>query len=793
MLEYLLKSSACMAAFLLFYQFLLEKESMHHFKRFFLLGALVTSLTIPVLVFTEYVETTPQNIVRTTTVYDAQEAPVVTEAVTDLDVINWSLLLWTIYGVGLLAFAFRFGRHLYQILHRIQKNPKLKASFITRVLLKEKMPPHTFFRYIFLNKDQLDKKAIPNEVLLHEETHAKQWHSLDVLFIELLQVILWFNPLLLLFKKNIKLNHEFLADSAVLKENVPTKNYQNTLLSFLSTTSEKKYQSIKMANAINYSSIKKRFTVMKKRTSPRTRFLKTLLLLPLFAILLSAFCEKRIVQKHHSAFSIEGAWLYKDTEDYGLSIVNQNNELYLFSWDMSFPIVKQGDRYYAASEYYDIPISLDEKSGILSFGSKEYVRESNSSRNKFEGTWVDTEGEIHVKIENFTDSFIWTLTKDGTSNKFYPKKSKNGYQLSYGHNIWSFQIEDGILIDSNGKSYIKSDVKASKNLVTQTSGKGLDTKELETYGRLAERYKKNYSGASRILAEDLNQMHRLQAKMSSEQRANSKAQYGFPNTADPDKRKKMPEKIVKVYNDLAKKYNAQPIEKRVVALNELQILEGIYGRMTNEQKENAEVLPKFLPNNIQKGASREQMSEYNALAKKYNTMPRNDMHIQMKEVERMKYIYSIMSDKQREDAEPFPDFPEPPPPPEPAVVEAFKTVVAKPPKASEANPVKSIPPPPGSAQVEEFNTVVSGSVPPPNSPIAKIGAIPPPPPTPISPLDHIIDMAQKGATFFFEGKKITGDQVIELFKTNKNLNIETTGANSSSPRVKISQEPITIK
>ena len=96
MLEYLLKSAACMMAFLLFYQLLLEKEQMHHFKRYFLIGALVISLVIPGLVFTEFVEmdTLEQTVLSNNI---SEELVVKNDPATDMDVVNWSLLLWTLY------------------------------------------------------------------------------------------------------------------------------------------------------------------------------------------------------------------------------------------------------------------------------------------------------------------------------------------------------------------------------------------------------------------------------------------------------------------------------------------------------------------------------------------------------------------------------------------------------------------------------------------------------------------------------------------------------------------------
>ena len=491
---------------------------MHQFKRFFLLGALIASLTIPALVFTEYVEAVPQQATNIPSIVTSENLPTAAEPATDMGVINWSLLLWTIYGIGALVFALRFIKHLFQILQRIRKNPKLRLNAITQVFIKEHMPPHTFFNYVFLNKKAMEKKAIPEEVLLHEETHAKQYHSLDVLFIELLQVVFWFNPLFFLFKRRIKLNHEFLADSAVLNQSIPTKKYQNTLLSYLSEDSTYKYQSINMANAINYSSIKKRFTVMKKRTSKKSHMLRVLLLFPLLGMLLFSFSERKIIQE---------------------KIVSSNEQ---------------------------------EQAGV------------------------------------------------------------SGQELS-------------------------------------------------------------------------------------------------------------------AYNTLAKRYNAISIETRKIPLNELRTLETIYRRMTAEQKEMAEPFPECLPKNLQKGASREQMKEYNALAKKYNEMSRENMRVKIKEVERMKYIYGLMSDKQKADAEPFPEFPIPPEMP------TFRS----PPE------VRDVSPPP------------------------------PPPPTPPSPLDHVIEMAKKGGTFYYEGKEISSDRAIELIKSNEDLNIETTKSDSKNPQVKISKKPIVLK
>src|SRR5690606_16202849 len=113
----------------------------------------------------------------------------------------WPFALWTIYGLGVLFFGVKFFRNLFSLIQKIRTNPKYRNSGFINVLLSETVIPHTFFSYIFLNKKQFEHDEIPPEVLLHEQTHALQKHSLDVIFVELLQIVFWFNPLFYFIKR----------------------------------------------------------------------------------------------------------------------------------------------------------------------------------------------------------------------------------------------------------------------------------------------------------------------------------------------------------------------------------------------------------------------------------------------------------------------------------------------------------------------------------------------------------------------------------------------------------------
>src|SRR5690606_22268575 len=222
---YFIKSAACLAVLLLFYKLLLEKENMHIIKRGYLLLAVVASIVIPLITFTTYVEPVSGNFEP---VFLTSSEEITAEPIGFAEYLPF--IFWSVYFAGVLFFSLKFITNLKDLVDKIRKNPQIKRNRFTNVLLSENVSPHTFFSYIFLNKLKYEKQEIPREVLVHEEAHALQKHSLDILLVELFQIIFWFNPFILLLKKAVKLNHEFLADRAVILHGISTPEYQQTLL-----------------------------------------------------------------------------------------------------------------------------------------------------------------------------------------------------------------------------------------------------------------------------------------------------------------------------------------------------------------------------------------------------------------------------------------------------------------------------------------------------------------------------------------------------------------------------------
>lgn len=296
---HLLKFTAALAILWLFYKLFLENDNRHQFKRYYLLASIFFALIVPFITVTEYVEATTPSVSLSS---NLEFTTVIEQNVQPPEVDYLPIILWSVYGIGVLFFSVKFIVNLFGVFNKIRTREKYyKQSFIY-VLIENLKIPYSFFSYIFLNKNLYKSAQIPKEVLIHEQTHAQQKHSIDVLIMELLQIVFWFHPLIYIMKHSIKLNHEFLADEAVIRQGIEASTYQQLLLAFSSTDSYR-YASkhlpteIGITSSINYSSIKKRFKVMKTQTSKTRMWLSTLSLLPIIAILFYNFSSTEYVLK----------------------------------------------------------------------------------------------------------------------------------------------------------------------------------------------------------------------------------------------------------------------------------------------------------------------------------------------------------------------------------------------------------------------------------------------------------------------------------------------------------------
>lgn len=297
MIDFLLKSTISLIVFLGFYHLVLEREKMHQFNRFYLLFSIIISLAIPFVTF-EIIKIVPvvQNFEPLNTIITSSiisENEIQETSLPIEENINFiSYILWSLYGIISFLLLIRFGKNIWKLTSKSKSNPIVKYKNANLVLVDERTLPHTFLNSIFINFDDYNNRNIEDELYTHELVHVTQKHTLDILFIEFLKVIFWFNPLLILCKKAIQLNHEFLADEEIVKtyNNVPF--YQNLLLQ---KSSEQ--QTIYLASNLNYLVTKKRLIMMTKSTSQKIAILKKIAIVPILAGLIYFFCIEVVAKE----------------------------------------------------------------------------------------------------------------------------------------------------------------------------------------------------------------------------------------------------------------------------------------------------------------------------------------------------------------------------------------------------------------------------------------------------------------------------------------------------------------
>lgn len=319
---YLLKSVLCSALLLLGYQLLLKNKNTYQFNRMYLLLSLVFSLAIPFVTIEQpkaaFIPAKPViEQLNAFPVDNIQEGKIIDQpAATRRDYISRSpatvnympYLVTGLYGLIVLILLGRFIKNIVTINLSAKNNKKLPYRDAWLVLIKEKLTPHTFMNYIFINSDDYANNRIEEDVLKHELTHAQQWHSADVMFIGLLQVICWFNPFIFLYRKAIQLNHEFIADAAVINGNSDVSGYQYLLLEKISGLAASD-----ITCQFNYSVTKKRLIMMTKKTSAVTAAIARLAVIPLMAGAFALFCTKTEAQPDKPA--IKYATQNQDTTD----------------------------------------------------------------------------------------------------------------------------------------------------------------------------------------------------------------------------------------------------------------------------------------------------------------------------------------------------------------------------------------------------------------------------------------------------------------------------------------------
>lgn len=298
MVQYILETLVFQLIFLLVYDLFLKKETFFQWNRAYLLTTFILSLVLPWIKI-EALKTT----VSPDTVFYPQflfqlDGLQLTPETTSLSF--WELLSWQewMYIIGAVLMTAWFTLKLFKIQRlKVIGDTKYYPEF-TMVVVKKSEIAFSFFKNVFLG-DGIPKTKEP-QIVAHELVHIKQWHSLDLLFFELVRIMLWFNPLVYVYQSRMAELHEFIADAHVSKTN---KKEQYQLL--LSETFQT--QNLSFVNQFfKQSLIKKRIVMLTKEKSKTVFQLKYLLLVPvILGMLFYSSCERDLELENGKEISHE--------------------------------------------------------------------------------------------------------------------------------------------------------------------------------------------------------------------------------------------------------------------------------------------------------------------------------------------------------------------------------------------------------------------------------------------------------------------------------------------------------
>ncbi|MEA5129914.1 MAG: M56 family metallopeptidase [Proteiniphilum sp.] len=289
---YLIQVNIALALFYLLYVIVLKRDTFLGLRRFYFLSAIAFSLlypfwSIPVLGDFWGSFFMPGNA-EALILIGEPSAMVIEEDAGNAASILWSKVISLVYIIFTLAFVLRFTVQLLSILRMNMRSERGVITGVPVYQLKDDIAPFSFFNRIFIHSEKHSEAEL-SQILLHEQTHARQWHSVDIMLIELVCLFSWWNPLVWLLKREMAMNLEYMADKGVLCEGIDSREYQYHLLRLT-------YQetAMQLVNNFNMSQLKQRIMMMNKTKSPTLKLVKYLLIFPLaFLLVFANSCVNR--------------------------------------------------------------------------------------------------------------------------------------------------------------------------------------------------------------------------------------------------------------------------------------------------------------------------------------------------------------------------------------------------------------------------------------------------------------------------------------------------------------------
>lgn len=280
---YFIKVNIALAVLYLFYKISFSKDTFFGLRRAVLILIYLVSFLYPLFNLENWLQNTG-NTDGLATVYSRimPEIIIVSENTNQTASYAW---IWTtgviLYLTGVFVLLLRTVWALVSIRRSLHHCSKDMINGVGVYLLPKAQEPYSFFKWICIHPATHTDKEL-DEILIHEQTHVEEYHSIDILLAQSAIILCWFNPFVWLLRKEVRINHEYLADKHVITAGHDKKTYQYHLIGM-------QHQPVAAANLYNNFSVlplKKRIKMLNKKRTRSIMKSKYLMLLPVAAMLL---------------------------------------------------------------------------------------------------------------------------------------------------------------------------------------------------------------------------------------------------------------------------------------------------------------------------------------------------------------------------------------------------------------------------------------------------------------------------------------------------------------------------
>jgi beta-lactamase regulating signal transducer with metallopeptidase domain len=353
-------------------------------------------------------------------------------------VISTKTILLILYLAGVFISLLILVIRISTVLLLFKKSRKTDLNGVRLMIVNDDIPAFSFKRHILISKQDYETNS--DAILTHELSHIKQGHFYDLMLLELVKIIYWFNPLVYSMDNDLKEIHEFQADEHTLNSGIDATKYQLLIIQKCVG-----HQQFTLANSFNHCQIKNRITMMNKSKTNKAWCWKVATFLPLLALLLMAFGKRgeivtQISSQPQTAITPSES-IQNQYEQFKRKIEIKKDGNYIDNKLCSLEeIAKKGKEWYKASNDWilllvdeSIPLSrIDKVRGTL---KNYFVVQSTVNSDDL----VYFAGDVS-DMAKFTQG-KWDDWMMSQLNNYPEVKSKAGY----------YKITFSFIIDRNGK------------------------------------------------------------------------------------------------------------------------------------------------------------------------------------------------------------------------------------------------------------------------------------------------------------------------------------------------------